>query len=278
MAMNKAQTHSSATERGNIRAVERAIDLLQALNQQPVSSIHSLHRSTGLPKSTLSRLLRTLEAKGLVSHLGQYGAYMVTSKVASLSCGYHDAPSIIEAAAAIAEALTREVKWPLALALLDTDAVVVRYSTIPHSPLSLLHSTLNKRYSLVARALGRAYLAFCSPEEQELLLEVVRQSGLEEDGLAHQGKALRAMLAETRSRGYALRDPAVRPVSSSIAVPIFDQERVVGSLGMTWFSSVLTPAQVLERYLVKLQDASRQISARLVELNCSATSGRPTQP
>src|SRR6218665_2150223 len=62
-----------------IRAVERAIDVLGALNRCPVCTLDMLHRKTGIPKPTLIRLLETLQGKGLVPRAAQYGAYSLTS-------------------------------------------------------------------------------------------------------------------------------------------------------------------------------------------------------
>ena len=57
-----------ATTRSDcIRSVERAIDVLQALNRRPISTLGDLHCETGLPKPSIVRLLRTLEAKGLAA-------------------------------------------------------------------------------------------------------------------------------------------------------------------------------------------------------------------
>lgn len=247
-----------------VRAVERAIDLLQSLNRQPVSTLDVLHRQTGLPKPSLVRLLQTLIAKGLVRHAPQYGAYYVTSAVHTLSCGYHSEPRLVEAAARVADALTLVHKWPVALAVFDADAVVIRYSTIAQSPLSLLHSSLNMRLSLVSRALGRAYLAFCPLDEQKLLLQVVAQSGMPEDQIASGAAAsLHRELKATRLRGYALRDPAVRPVSNTLALPIFERGHVVASLGMTWFSSALPVEMAVSGLLPHLQAATRQVTERL---------------
>jgi IclR family mhp operon transcriptional activator len=249
-----------------IQAVVRAIEVLQALNRQPVSTIDALHRQTGVPKPSLVRLLKTLAAKGLVRHAPQYGAYYLTSIVNTLSCGYHSEPRIVEAAAPVADALTRRIKWPLAVAVFDTDAMVVRYSTIPSSPLSLLHSSINMRLSVVARALGRAFLAFCPPDEQAVILEVVRQSKHPEDAQAKHPRALAKTLAEVRRRGYALRDPAVRPVSNTIAIPLYDGDRVIGSLGLTWFASVMPPNEAAKAFLGDLNRAGGEISDRLENL------------
>jgi IclR family mhp operon transcriptional activator len=262
----------------HIRSVERAIDLLQALNKQAVSTLDSLHRETGLPKPTLVRLLRTLESKQLVSQSSQYGNYFLTTGVNTLSCGYHHEPLIVEAAAPIMEALTSKIKWPLSVAVFERDAMVIRFSTVHHSPWARLHSTLGMRPSLVKRAIGRAYLAFCSPEEQDVILQIVRQSDLLDNILAKDEKAVRKILNETRKRGYALSDPDASSISPTIAVPIFDEDRAIASLGLTWFSSVMTIKQTVETHLPELQEAAAGISTRLKQLRGNSETDESTSP
>jgi IclR family mhp operon transcriptional activator len=249
-----------------VRAVVRTIDLLQALNRQPVSTLDVLHKHTGIPKPSIVRLLESLVSKGLVRHAPQYGAYYLTSLVNTLSSGYHSEPRIVEAARPRLDAVTEAIKWPLAIAVLDVDAVVVRYSTIPNSPLSLLHSTINMRLSLVSRAIGRAYLAFCEADERDTILALLKQSKNPEDAVVHDEQAVREMIEQTRKQGYALRDPSVRPVSGTLAVPVFDGTHVVASFGMTWFASTLSNDEVVRRYLPQLQEAAQAISDDLRKL------------
>lgn len=250
-----------------VRAVVRAIALLQALNRQAISTIDTLYQETGIPKSSIVRLLRTLESQQLVKHAPQHGAYYLTSGVRSLASGYHSEPKIVEAAAALMDALTVRIKWPLAIAVKHQYAVYVRYSTIPISPLSFLHSSLNMRLSLVSRALGRAYLAFCDAEERELLLKVLQDSDEPEDAPARDRAAVERMLGLTRERGYATRDPAVRPVSGSLAVPVVVKARVVATVGMTYFSSVLDDAGAAENHLDDLRQLAGEIATRLLALD-----------
>jgi IclR family mhp operon transcriptional activator len=244
-----------------VNVVLRALQILRALNRQPVSTVDAIHKHTAIPKPTIVRLLQTLEADGLVRRAPQYGAYYLTSGVTALASGYHSEPRIVEACAAICDGLTQELKWPVSVAVHDGDAMVVRYSTIPQSPLSFFHSTINMRLSLTTQALGRAFLAFCGPTEQGALLDLVTRA----DGEAAPGQeeTLRRMLAEVRERGYALRDPRVRPESTTIAVPIFEGERVVATIGLTWFSSAVPVQQAVERFLAPLQQASQAVSAAL---------------
>lgn len=257
-----------------IRAVSRAIDLLQALNRQPVSTVDDLHGQTGIPKPTIVRLLQTFVTRGLVCHAPKHGAYYLTSQVQSLSVGYHSVPKIVEAAAPLLDAMTRQVKWPVAVAVPDGNAVVIRYSTVPRSPLSLLHSSINMRLSLVTRALGRAFLAFCETDERDMILKTLSVSSEPEDAFARNLAAVRRVLSETRARGYATRDPRVRPVSNTIAVPIFEQARVVATVGLTFISSALKPEQAVRDHLAQVKDIGLEISSRLARLQTISDAGR----
>lgn len=247
-----------------INVVLRALQILRALNQQPVSSVDALHKRTGIPKPTIVRMLQTLDADGLVRRAPKYGTYHLTSEITALASGYHSEPRIVEASSGIAEALTQDLKWPAAVAVYDGDAMIVRYSTIPHSPLSFFHSTINMRLSLVSQALGRAYLAFCDPTQQHALLELLARNG--DLPIAGQEGEIKRMLAEVRERGYALRDPRVRPESSTIGIPIWEDSGVVATIGLTWFSSAVTAEQAVARFLPPLQKASSDISHALANM------------
>jgi IclR family mhp operon transcriptional activator len=263
-----------------VNSVVRALDLLRALNRRPISTVDDLFGQTRIPKPSIVRLLQTLEARGLVRHAKQHGAYYLTSQVRTLSSGYHSEPRLIEASATLLDELTRKIKWPLAIAIPDSGAAVIRYSTIPLSPLSLLHSSLGLRLSLVSRALGRAYLAFCDPYEQETLIKLLRKSREPEDVLARDDSALRAMLKETRARGLATRDPYVRAVSNTLAVPIYEQSSVVATVGMTFFSSAMEPKEAIKKFQSELFGLSARISEQLDALSergPEETKQRPSQ-
>jgi IclR family mhp operon transcriptional activator len=243
-----------------VQSVQRALALLGELNRQRVTSVGELHQRTGLPKPTIVRLLETLMAEGFVVNDSRVGGYQVTSKVAALSSGFHGAPLVIEAARPWAIDLTRRLKWPLAVAVLQEHAMIVRFSTIPDSPVSPFHATINMRLSLVSRALGRAYLAYCPQEERRLLVRMLSASAHAEDRPDNLARAVQQLVRATRSRGFAERDPNVEPRNSgTIAVPVMAGNLVLATLGLTYFRSAVRRSAVNDVLAPALQEARSHI-------------------
>src|SRR3569832_258238 len=250
-----------------VQSVQRALCLLADLNRQRVTSVAELHRRTGLPKPTIVRLLEPLQAEGFIANDRRLGGYQVTSQVASLSNGFHGAPRIVEAARPCALELTRRVKWPVAVGVLQADAIVVRYSTIPDSPISPFHATINMRLSLVARSRGRANLAFCSKEERKLLVRMLTASQYDEDRPKNLPKVVEQLVRATRTRGFAHRDPGVEPKNSdTIAVPIMDGDRVIATYGLTYFRSAVTRSDLIGSLVPALKDSRSRIEKNLAAL------------
>jgi IclR family mhp operon transcriptional activator len=252
-----------------IRAIERAMQVLQELNLQPVNTIAHLHARTKLPKPTLVRILKTLEEAGYVENDARQGGYQVSALVTSLSSGFHKGPLVVEAGRAWAVAITRKHKWPIAIALPDYDGMVVRFSTVPDSPVSPFHSTVNRRLCLLTRGLGRAYVAFLDREAFDLIIDVLKKSDNPENALAHHPGELKRMVEEIREAGYATRSSLVEPRNSNtIAVPIVSQEgRVLASLGLTYFKSAFDSEQEpAARYAPILKSAATAISEDLHRL------------
>jgi IclR family mhp operon transcriptional activator len=255
-----------------IRAVERALHVLQELNLQPYTSIAHLHARTGLPKPTLVRILRTLEERGYVENDIRLGGYQVTALVTSLGSGFHKEPMVVESGRPWAIAITRKHQWPVSISLLDRDAVVVRFSTVPDSSVSPFHKTINMRLQMITRAMGLAYLAFTPDDEFRLIVDMLRASDDPEDVLAHHPESLRRIVEKVRADGFAIRSPDVEPRNSStIAVPIFNEDgRVVASLGLTYFKSAFASARdACERYVPVLRTASTEITRDLARLASS---------
>lgn len=225
-------------------------------------SVKQLHDATGMPKPTIVRLLETLIHEGYLYKDPRMKGYQVTEKVAALSAGFHGAPLVIQLGQPWAVDLTRRLKWPTAICTLREDSVVVSYSTITDSPISPFHSTIGVRLSLARTALGRAYLAFCDEREQQILLDLIEASAAP-DTPAPPRRELEWVIAETRARGYATRDPAIEPKSATVAVPLRIGERVVATFGLTYFRRAVPVRQLAELVVEPVKSAAGRIEQAL---------------
>lgn len=250
-----------------VEAAARTLRLLEELNRHRVASLDQLHKATGLPKSTVVRLLKSLCALGYVANDRRQGGYAVTSRVKSLSNGFRGDPLVVEAARPWAIAFTRQHQWPVAVAVRDGLSMAIRFSTIPDSPVSPFHATVNTRLSLLGRALGRAYISFCPPRERRKLLDMLAASPEAEDAPARDRARTLALLSAIRRQGHAERDPLVEPRSSAtIAVPIVVDNKVLATAGMTYFKSAIRPEDIATRYVPSMVGLGRSIATSVQAL------------
>lgn len=229
-----------------INPVVRALDLLRALNQQPQSSLSRLHQATGLPKSTVHRLLMTLKSEGYVKNDVVKGVYSLTEKVRTLCDGYTEHDLVVEVGAAVLLRTTRETGLPLAIGTLHGGRIMVRYSSMPYSPIGSEHTTLGHVHDLMESAMGQAYLAYCPEPERERLVQLLatrKADSVEEAGLERRvGQAI----ALTRQRGYALRKPSKPGSSATVAIPLLLGDEILGVLGLTTFAALINDKSVGE--------------------------------
>ncbi|WP_322013903.1 helix-turn-helix domain-containing protein [Paraburkholderia sp. J12] len=241
----------------SIRAVSRALQILREMNAEHVSTIRSLHTRLGLPKSTVFRILQTLKEEGYVSIEPSGNRYQLTAKVRELSAGYTRKTAIVEAGAPIMLAVTKKIKWPLAIGMIDGDAIVIHYSTMPYSPLAVRATTVGKRLGLLEAAMGYTYLAFCSGEEREALLDLLRDASPSRK-LANE-EAVFSTIEQTQARGYGLRLKNALKDSATLAVPIMRNGEIVAVLAMTTFGNSMT-GNFIGKYKPLLDETARMIA------------------
>ena len=119
-----------------IRALERGLQVLDALRASPIASLHDIYGATRIPKPTLLRILHTLDRAGLVSRRLADGHYRLTTYTGGVrKRDRHD--RVAEAAAPVLVRLCEKVKWPSDLVVPAGDHMEKRETSRPHSPFVL---------------------------------------------------------------------------------------------------------------------------------------------
>jgi IclR family mhp operon transcriptional activator len=221
---------------------------------------------TRLPKPSLVRLLNTLIGLGYVRNDPARKAYRVEPAVQELSEGFHGGSLLVEAGRAQCMALTRKLKWSASLAVLDGAEMFICFRTIHDSPVSPFSTMLTRRRSLLTTGVGRAYLAFCPGDERRMLAAMLRNSTHAD---LH-GRDIDTMIADIAlqaSHGYAERDSQATPdTTSTVAMPIRSGDRVLGTIGLTYFTSAVARRDLQRSLVAPLREAVTSIETAAARL------------
>src|SRR5260370_37742165 len=126
----------------------------------------------------------------------------------------------------------------------------IRETSRARSPILLQEERVGLQVNWLLTGVGRAYLAYCPARERQRIIDILRSSNKVEDRLARDATRLNAILAEVRARGYATRDPIHvggwygKPPHAdglaSIAIPLRDGVRVMGSINIVWLKNAFS--------------------------------------
>lgn len=240
----------------------RGLSVIEALNRRPISTVEQLAVATGLPKPTVVRMLNLLVMEAYVQRLPKRRGYRLDERVLTLSAGYRSPDAIVRVAGSILADFTATHKWPVSLATLDVDTMRVRVSTQQSSPFSTPDDQrrIARRVPMLSSAHGRAYLAFCSDDEREIIVALLGASTRKDDLPARDPRFLANLLRATRRAGYAVSPPLAGDPAIGLSVPVLQGSRVLASVSLRYLGKAISEAEVARRYLQPLRGAARAIA------------------
>ena len=168
-------TQEKETEYKAVRGLIRGLALINTLSHSGGElSINQLSQQSGLHRTTVRRLLETLQQEGYIQrNSSDSSLYQLTLRVRELSEGFRDEQWISALAAPLLGNLLQKVLWPTDLCTLDGDAMLIRETTHKFSRLSFHSAMVGRRLPMLHTSVGRAYLAFCPDEERENILNLL---------------------------------------------------------------------------------------------------------
>ncbi|HEY0834806.1 MAG TPA: DNA-binding transcriptional regulator [Azospirillum sp.] len=254
----------------HVQGLSRGLAILHALNRSAngCAAISELSASTGLHRTTVRRMLETLETEGYVRRSPSDDSYRLNQKVRQLSDGFTDDEWISEIAAPVLGELLQKLVWPSDLCTIDGDSMLVRETTHRFSPLSFHRAMIRQRMPVLYTAAGRAYLAYCGEEERRQILRLLIVGGDgEQASLARNRILVEKMLERVRRQGYATNDGewSQQGMISALALPIRHGDAILATINVVFMRKAMSIAEAAERYLPVLRAAIGRIESRLDE-------------
>lgn len=246
----------------SVRALERGLDLLQALAARGKATPGELARDTGLNRTTIYRLLETLRQRGFVSCNGADGSFRLDLATRQLGDGYKHADDVCRVVAPALGRLLPKIVWPSDFATFANGTMVIRETTHPFSPYSIHRSVIGRTRSLMRSALGRAMMAGASAQQRRSMAGLALASG-HADAAEVADHVVERWVAEIGRRGYAWSVNGTEDGISAIALPIRAGSVAVGAINIIFFTSAMAPEAAAARHLADLRATVAEVETDL---------------
>lgn len=255
-----------------IRAIERGISVMRALEALGTASLHQLHETTGLHRTTLLRILLTLEQQELVRRGLGDGLYRNTFGLRRMTGALDEFDRLAEIAGPVLGRLCDTVKWPSDLMVRNGLFMEIKETSRRQTPFLVNRDEIGHRVGFAVTAVGRAYLAFCPRAEHDEILDGLRASTHPADQIARNPESLEPVLEQVRAQGYATRDEYYLGGNygegtffddglSAISVPIRTGEQVLGCVNLVWMRQAVPASDFVADHLAHLRAATDEIVA-----------------
>jgi DNA-binding IclR family transcriptional regulator len=243
--------------------VQRAVRLLRHIAEgDPVTNVARSARELGISRTTLHRLLTTLEMERFIEPRPEGQGWRIGIGLIGLSAQAFFSQDLVQVSVPVLARLAEQLGLSAHLAVLDGHEVVYLVRRVPnHSFASQIR--IGSRLPAHAANMGRIILAYLPPERVErlyagtVLPAVTRET-------ATTLTQLQAQIAADRALGLAWSDGNYEAGISSVAAAIFDATNTpVAALNITGQSASFEGARRRGQIAMAVRAAADEISQRL---------------
>ena len=201
----------------SVQSVHRAISILQVLALRGAAGVTEIATELGVHKSTVFRLLSTLEARGLVNQHSERGRYQLGYGVVQLAEGATRMDDLALLSRAACRQLADAVRETVNLVVRDGNAVI-SIAQVLGAPTITTVNWVGRRTPIQATSAGKVFMAHLDPMQLDDLIA----EGLESytPHTIVDPAALREELALVRERGWASTMEEQEIGLAAVAAPI----------------------------------------------------------
>jgi DNA-binding IclR family transcriptional regulator len=154
----------------SVQSVDRAISILQVLARRGVAGVTEISKELSVHKSTVSRLLGTLEARGLVDQATQRGRYRLGYGVTQLAEGASNKQDLTLISRPVCNDLAEDVGETVNVVVHEGRTVVTIDQVMGSSSITTVN-WFGQRQTLHATSAGKVFLASMPQDELQTYLD-----------------------------------------------------------------------------------------------------------
>jgi|SRR5581483_4387286 len=260
MAARVKKTEGGTANRYMVPVVRSTFRILEEISAAGPLGLNEITQRTKIPKSTVFRVLATLQSLGYVVRDGSRD-YCVSPSIAGLAGDRSQSDALRAAALPWMVRLRNECGETVNLGQLQHDKVV--YLEVVPSEFALrLSERPGATVPVHASALGKAILAFSPPELADSLIGSQRLAMFTRNTVTDPA-AMREELRRVRDRGFAFDKGEISALATCVGAPILGVDgRAIAAMSISGPSSRFTPRRD-SAIVTSLLQAVREISYAL---------------
>jgi IclR family KDG regulon transcriptional repressor len=247
-----------------VAAVLKVFGLLVALGERKATGISELSVRLAMPKATVYRFLQTMKSLGFVRQESESERYGLTMKLFELGAKALQHLDLIELAKPQMQMLSDKTSETIHLGVL-VDSEVIYINKVDAKYNLGMYSRVGKRAPIHVTALGKALLAWETPEHRDAIMAGMTYTRFRKNSIANPEQFLEE-LEHTRQRKYGLDNQEFEEHVICLSAPIFDHwNSVVAGLSVSFPEFRFDPARK-DEYAKMILAAGRAVSR---DLGCS---------
>ncbi|WP_426999088.1 IclR family transcriptional regulator [Pseudarthrobacter sp. N5] len=261
VADNSPHLDPDAAQHGGVQSVDRAITVLEILARDGDAGVSEIAEEMGVHKSTASRLLSALDARGMVQQNSERGKYQLGFNILRLASAIPARLSVVREARADLEALVAKFAETVNLAVLRSNYAVNVDQAMGPSTLAT-QDWIGGLTPLHATSSGKVMLAALSVEARNRILAETGQPAFTAQTITSR-EDLEQQLLGIAKAGYASVYAELEPGLNAVAVPVHNHRgEVIGSVSISGPAFRFDPEQI-PGLLDELKQAGQSISAKM---------------
>lgn len=242
-----------------VQSFARGLSVIRAFDaSHPAQTLTEIAQASGLTRAGARRILLTLVGLGYVQNDGRL--FRLTPKILDLGFAYLTSMPFWNLAEPVMESLSQSVHESCSISVLDGTEIVY-VLRVPARKIMTINLSIGSRLPAYCSSMGRVLLSGLDAGELD---RVLRASDLQARTrrTVTDIDALKALIADIRTRGWAQNDQELEEGLVSLAAPIRNRAgHVIAAINISGQANRTSAQEMVEQFLPPLLEAAGKISA-----------------
>lgn len=251
------------SEKYVINSVIRAIQVLECFSfEKPAYRFTEFHKQLGFNKTTLTRILASLEKAGVIERNELTAEYKLTYRLFHVGSVYRDQMDLYNIAIPFLSQLAAKANETVHLAVLN-EYRAFYIGKIESSQSIRIMSRIGSSNPCYSTGVGKVILAHLGDEEIERFLQTAKLQRFTPNTICDASE-LRTHLKQIWKQGYAVDEGENEEEVSCVAAPIFEARgKVIAGLSISGPVFRMTRQRIAQELVSLVKETAQMISRRM---------------